>query len=381
VITSRIHRLVLKNFRIHRSLDLQFDDLNFILGINDGGKTTVARALRWVLLNDGGRFEDIVHTGESSVSVSVMLGDDVVIARERSSSTNRYSISEDGGSSWETYDGVGTGVHPAVYALTGMAPVSLDIGAKGETFDLNFMDTRGGLFLVNETAGTLEKLLGGIGGAEIVEDAAKRAKSSRLDSGRRVDAARTEIDRLTVLVEAGKPLEQVPALAESINSLGNTVDQLETDHTTLVQLRTARQTLVAPTPVPDGLDALTELMLTQVKDLLDLGATAEGLTTLNAHKPQPPTEFSAVAVDGKVHEIEVIIEYVDAEQVIFEQWSAFFESGKKTALDRVEATACQAEAARRLDNAKENLRVILTDAGVCPTCLQTIPAGYSIEEA
>jgi len=148
-----------------------------------------------------------------------------------------------------------------------------------------------------------------------------------------------------------------------------------------VQLRTARQTLVAPTPVPDGLDALTELMLTQVKDLLDLGATAEGLITLKAHKPQPPTEFSAVAVDGKVHEIEVIIEYVDAEQVIFEQWSAFFESGKKTALDRVEATACQAEAARRLDNAKENLRVILTDAGVCPTCLQTIPAGYSIEEA
>jgi len=84
--------LELTNFQAHRQMRVNFDSrVTTIVGPSDIGKSSIVRALRWVLLNSP--CSSLITKGQKEASVSLVL-DDSVLTRSRSGSTNQYTFNE-----------------------------------------------------------------------------------------------------------------------------------------------------------------------------------------------------------------------------------------------------------------------------------------------
>ena len=91
-----IEKLRIRNFQRHEKLDINIDTkVVAIVGPTDTGKSSVLRALRWVAMNRpmGMGF---MRDGCDSVDVSVKVGGDTQIKRDRSKSKNTYRVKHNG---------------------------------------------------------------------------------------------------------------------------------------------------------------------------------------------------------------------------------------------------------------------------------------------
>ena len=87
-----IKNIELKNFQKHKLLRLEFcDTVNVIAGKTDSGKSSVIRALQWVMYNDP-QGECVRRVGTKETSVTIELDSGVLVRRIRSDSANAYSI-------------------------------------------------------------------------------------------------------------------------------------------------------------------------------------------------------------------------------------------------------------------------------------------------
>ena len=99
-----IKSIHLENFQTHKNLELEFTSgLNVLIGKTDCGKSTVIRALSWVINND---FTGIgmIHHGAKEARVTVTTDKGDTVTRSRSKSTNRYIVNG------KTFEGFGNSV-------------------------------------------------------------------------------------------------------------------------------------------------------------------------------------------------------------------------------------------------------------------------------
>lgn len=82
----------LANIQIHKSSRITFvPGVNVIIGESHQGKTSIIRALKWVLRNDG-TGQGLVSDGEKSCFTAVTLQSEEVITRAWSKTENSYSL-------------------------------------------------------------------------------------------------------------------------------------------------------------------------------------------------------------------------------------------------------------------------------------------------
>ena len=81
----RITRLCLVNFKNHSKLDVNFDDLNVIIGENGGGKTSILEAICYALfgvVSNGSKKNELIRYGEKTGSVTLYLSNNYRIIRD-----------------------------------------------------------------------------------------------------------------------------------------------------------------------------------------------------------------------------------------------------------------------------------------------------------
>lgn len=86
-----IQKLLLSNFQSHKNTDLEFSDgVNVIIGGSDSGKTSIIRALKWLIFNrpSGEAFRS---TWGGSTYVQAMI-DDIEVTRLRNNIENGYRL-------------------------------------------------------------------------------------------------------------------------------------------------------------------------------------------------------------------------------------------------------------------------------------------------
>jgi DNA repair exonuclease SbcCD ATPase subunit len=98
----RIENLTLNNFRSHESTELQLDRLNFIVGTNAAGKSSIAMAIEWLLTgicavtDEGGKgAEDLIRKGAIAGSASasmVHFAQSFRVGREKSGSGSQLGV-------------------------------------------------------------------------------------------------------------------------------------------------------------------------------------------------------------------------------------------------------------------------------------------------
>lgn len=167
IILKFIRKVELINFQSHKHSILELDPyLNVIVGASDSGKSSIIRAIKWVLYNEpSGDF--FIREGESEASVRIELNDGSKITRYRSKSKNSYIINYSNGEEL-VLNGFGVNVPSEVKDITGVDKVPFD---QGNSQIVNISDQLEGPFLLSEKNSTKAFVIGGLAGVDIVDDA------------------------------------------------------------------------------------------------------------------------------------------------------------------------------------------------------------------
>lgn len=200
-------KLIIENFQSHKYTEIDFvPGLNVFVGPSDSGKSSILRALKWVLFNQP-RGKHFIREGASQCRVCLIFDDGTELVRIRGKSENRYLLRTVDGKE-EIYESLGQGPHPMIVQAHQMLP---SWGQKDEP--LQFGSQLEGPFLLSETGGTKAKLIGRISGAHWIDLALKettRERSQVLSEMRQIEKQKESIE------ERLKPFHDVPQLEEAV---------------------------------------------------------------------------------------------------------------------------------------------------------------------
>jgi DNA repair exonuclease SbcCD ATPase subunit len=164
-----IKSIEIVNFQSHGSTRLDLDpNVNAVIGETSSGKTSVLRALNWVMTNRPRGTEDIQPKGkkrekvETRVTVTTDRG---IVSRVRKKGFNGYEVT------------VGSAEEPALFTDVNatVPPEVLQVLNLG---DLNVQDQAKPIFLIDLPAGQISKYISSELGFEVVDLAVAKGKSN-----------------------------------------------------------------------------------------------------------------------------------------------------------------------------------------------------------
>ena len=206
----RLVSLHLRDFRVYRRLDLDLQDLLVITGGNDSGKTTVIRAVRWLLLNQAEPLEEIAHHGASSCSVLGVFDTGYRIERFRSKEKNLYRITDPRGVTREIGK-VGNQPLEEVMDLVGFRPI--DLGRTQINIHFQGVDCDN---LLYAAPADLAALFAHLSGSARIERAVRLAASELSDVSSRLKQARATLEQQQGTMGALAFAQSLPTLVEAL---------------------------------------------------------------------------------------------------------------------------------------------------------------------
>lgn len=204
---SVFRRLIIENFQSHVVTEIDLvDGLNVFVGPSDSGKSSILRALRWVLFNHP-RGTDFIREGAEQCRVSLTLtdGTELVRLRSKKKALNRYILRKVDAEE-EIFESLGVGPHPMILEAHGIYPLDRDTYVQvGSQLDAPF--------LLSETGGNKAKLIGRISGAHWIDLALKEATKDR----NKLQSQMRHLEQQEVnLTEKLQPYENVPQMEKQL---------------------------------------------------------------------------------------------------------------------------------------------------------------------
>ncbi|KYO65744.1 hypothetical protein ATZ99_13820 [Thermovenabulum gondwanense] len=165
---SKILSLEIENFQSHKKTKIEFDDgMTVILGPTDQGKSSIIRALKWVLYNEP-RGSDFISVGENFCRVKLTLEDNTQIIREKGVNRNRYILIKNGEEM--VFEGFGNTIPQEIYKAHGIPKIKID---KDAISFANLSEQLEGPFLLSENPATRARILGKLAGIHVLDAALK----------------------------------------------------------------------------------------------------------------------------------------------------------------------------------------------------------------
>lgn len=168
-----IQRVIIENFQIHKYTELEFSKgLNILVGESRQGKSTILRAIQWVLEGKvPGKARSYIRAGEAFARVSLIFSNGMSIVRKidlKKSGENSYTIYHPDGKIEEG----NTLMLEEVQRLTGFNYFSID---KDLNVPLNILRQGSSWFLIgdNYSSSDRAKIIGALAGTHYA-DAVKR---------------------------------------------------------------------------------------------------------------------------------------------------------------------------------------------------------------
>ncbi|WP_353892015.1 AAA family ATPase [Proteinivorax hydrogeniformans] len=274
---SVIKSIHLINFQSHTDSKLEFHDgVNVITGPSDQGKSSIIRALRWVLYNQpkGG---DIIHHGQNKCSVSVKLDNGTEVTRVRQNNSNKYIIITDGNKA--EYSGVSNEVLRIVQAVLHISPVFLDKDQKPE---INIAKQLDPPFLLSGSGSVRAKAIGTIVGVHFIDAASRNVSSNIKEINSKLNYKAEELQSIDEQLDKYSNLERQKIQIDKANK---TYEEVENKIKRLKALNLLKKRLSSHNKAIDELD-VTLAKTKQVSSALTLIQQAENyghrLSSLNS---------------------------------------------------------------------------------------------------
>lgn len=284
-----IKHLILENFQSHKKAVLDFHPgFNTIVGVSNVGKTSVTRALSFIL--SGTWDTSWVRHGEKVAKITLITDTGITIIREKGEKVNRYVL-QIPGKVEQVYENFGTDIPSPIESALQIFKVQID---ANEYLNLNVSSQLDPLFLLSKPGSFKAKVLGKLSGAHYLDYALREINKDRKNLKGEKDLRDMELVELQVkLVEfasldsekskldaAAKKMDNLVDLEDRIAALKSLFSRVQ-DWKGRYQAETAKEAQLDALLVPtvDGLDALA----TRLRDLRILQGKLDRNTTDLAH--------------------------------------------------------------------------------------------------
>lgn len=197
----------IKNFQSHKDTLLEFDEgTNAFIGPSDSGKTAIFRALKWVVENRPSG-QDFHSWWKGDPSVTVELGDDTKVTRERAKSENIYRVN---GAVLKAF---GQRVPQEVQHALNLSPI-------------NFQWQMDSPFLLSQSSGEVARYLNSVVNLESIDLALanieRRLRNEKAEAGHAtvaIESIQEQIKGYDWLSEVEKDLKVVEGLDKEVSRL------------------------------------------------------------------------------------------------------------------------------------------------------------------
>ncbi len=155
-----IKKVAIKNFQIHKDTVLEFTEgMNVIAGSSDNGKSSIIRAIRWVLMNRPTGFAFHTHGAKDDTAVCLVFGDNENVTRFKGEkNTGGYQYKGN------TFAALRTDVPPEIGQVLNMEQI-------------NIQSQHDPYFLLQDSPGEVAKKLNVVAGLGIIGDTIKNANA------------------------------------------------------------------------------------------------------------------------------------------------------------------------------------------------------------
>jgi len=191
-----IKSITLNNFQSHKDTTVNFcDGINAIVGLSDSGKTSILRAIDWVV-NNNPSGEEFISSWSKETSVSIILNSGVVVKRGRSPSDNYYMIDK------QIFKAFGVYVPEEVKNVINMEPINIEKQLDAP-------------FLLGSSPGEVAQILNQIVDLGGIDHAISNIRKEKM----RVDQTyRTESTRWKEKVDELRQYDYLEAMERDVNS-------------------------------------------------------------------------------------------------------------------------------------------------------------------
>jgi len=204
-----LNQIRLKNFQGHRESTIDFcDGVNVVVGESDSGKSSIIRALNWVLTNKP-RGNSFINEKANSVSVDVKM-DGIVINRQRTDkSTGSYKVGK------SNYSVMGNDIPEEALRVLNLSDINLQAQ----------LDTH---FLILDTPGKVAQYLNGITKLDKLTDASDKLRSKHRESKRELDTIVNDIQGMEEYLNSGvvEILEELISIYDKVVAIADKRDVL-----------------------------------------------------------------------------------------------------------------------------------------------------------
>jgi len=211
-----LKRLVLQNVEGHKKSILDFSPgVNFIVGSSNVGKSSIFRAIRWVISNRQPKGKLTPWDDPKATTKVLMHFDDASVARIKGPKTNEYRVGR------QVFKAVGMDVPEEVQRVLRLS-------------DVNFQPQHVSHFLLSERPSEITARFNRLANFEEIDAVVKAANAhkrelSTLKTRAQEDLARVEVDlsRLAAVDRADAMLSSIEELEEEAVSLEEGLEALE----------------------------------------------------------------------------------------------------------------------------------------------------------
>ena len=195
-----IKSIRLQNFQAHRDSKILFSPgVNAIIGKTGAGKTSILRALRWVIFNKPAGDALQSHWAEDA-RVDIELDDGNTISRVRTKTKNLYILNG------KEFSAFGQGVPQEIRDVLNME-------------DLNFRSQMDAPFLLSQSPGEVAQVLNRIVNLDVIDTAQSNIRKKKAGVEAELKVKKRDVDDLEIQLTEFNYLEEMEAEVAKLESM------------------------------------------------------------------------------------------------------------------------------------------------------------------
>jgi exonuclease SbcC len=217
-----IQELTVINFQIHKKIKIEFDEkFNVIVGHNNKGKSSIIRAIYWVMYNEpvGDWMRRIDEDGKMTETlVKIKFFDGDIVKRIKGDGLNKYVVNGD------EFENFGYGVPRRVKEVLNVRKFETN---KFE-FPLNIFMQDDQPFLIHETGPVKASVIDVLTGVSLLQKTITDFNKERLESSKisnlkqaQIEEDKSQLESLPDLKKAQELIDKAQVIEDSVNTISS----------------------------------------------------------------------------------------------------------------------------------------------------------------